>query len=444
MPNEADDTRGWATEVPSNRLAAGRSGSRSRHGPTSREPSLPETVYQARPEGPVMQHTSDGRRWPRLVGGAHETPRPGIGGERHTNLKRRAYLTVLSLTTLLLVGLSVVDGLRTPYWGIAYPVLAIYDGSLLAVLWRRQLPLRAVEALVLGPLVMVLLGFLAAWRVAPDALATEASDLVLVMVWSGLAFPLCFLLFGTRRGSHAALGVYAIFLLLVLPPAVRGGIPSAAAGSLSRSIISLSFFFAVVIALLWVLASRLEELASARAEARLFAAQAVTDPLTGLANRRQLDDELDRQIANARRHPQPLSVVLIDIDRFKAVNDRRGHEAGDQVLIELARRFADSVRATDILGRWGGEEFVLVAPHTDRDAALVLAERCRVAVADAAFLEEVHITASFGVATLVPEDDPRSLLRRADHALYRAKNEGRDRVVGADDHPGPIAVPGAS
>ncbi len=380
-----------------------------------------------------------GRRW-RLDGGAAVAPEADAVGGRPRTLKQRAYVIVVLLTALLLAWLSVAEGVGTSYWGIAYPALATYGVVLLAVLWRRQLALRAVEALVLGPLLVVLLGFLATWRLAPAAIATESADLFLVMLWTGLAFPLSFLLFGTRRGLQASLGIYGVFLLLVLPPALRGAIPSPAAGSLSRSTISLAVFFAVLIALLWVLASRLEELASARAEARLFAAQAVTDTLTGLANRRQLDDELDRQIATARRHPQPLSIALIDLDRFKAVNDRLGHEAGDHVLIEVAQRLTGSVRTSDILGRWGGEEFLLIAPHTDHDAALVLTERCRARMADTPFLDTIPVTASFGVATLAPEDDARSLLRRADHALYRAKDQDRNRVVGATESPDPTTA----
>jgi len=390
----------------------------------------------------IKDPTNAGRSWT-AARFARGSPAPDLDGERNLILKRRAYVAVMLLTAPLLVWLIIVEGLGTSYWGIAYPVLATYDVVLLAVLWRRRLSLRAVEALVLGPLVGVVLGFLAAWRVAPAAIATEASDLFLVMLWAGLAFPLCFLLFGTWRGLQASLGIYGVFLLLVLPPALRDAIPGPVAGSTGRSIISLAVFFAVMIALLWVLASRMEELASARTEARLFAAQAVTDPLTGLANRRQLDDGLDEQIAGARRQPQPVSVVLIDIDRFKVVNDRHGHEAGDRVLVEIARRLTGSVRTADILGRWGGEEFLLISPYTDHDAALELAERCRASVADATFLRAVRITASFGVATLAAEDDARALLRRADYALYRAKNEGRDRVVGSARVPVPIAELGA-
>lgn len=390
-----------------------------------------------------MQDASDGSRWPTSVGGAQATAPANLDEERGITLKRRAYSVVVLLTTPLLVWMSVTEGVGTPYWGIAYPALAAYDAILFVVLWRRRLPLRAIEALVLVPLVIVVLGFLAAWRLAPTTIATEAMDLFLVMLWAGLAFPLCFLMLGTWRGLQVSLGIYGGFLLLVLPPALRGTVPAAAAGSLGRSIISLAVFFAVMIVLLWVLASRSEELASARTEARIFAEQAVTDTLTGLANRRQLDDELDRRIAGAHRHQQPLSVALIDIDRFKAINDRLGHQAGDHVLIEITRRLSGSVRTTDVLGRWGGEEFLLISPHTDHEAALELAERCRAEVADATFPAAVHLTASFGVATLVAAEDARSLVRRADHALYRAKNEGRDRVVGSADAPGPIAVPGA-
>lgn len=378
-----------------------------------------------------------------MMGGATAVPAEADAvGEQYSTWKQRAYAVAVLLTTLLLVWLIVVEGVDTSYWGIAYPVLATYGAALFAVLWWRQFPLRTVESLVLGPLVGVVLGFLAAWRIAPEVFAIEAANLFLVMLWVGPAFPLFFLLFTTRRALQVSLGVYGVFLALVLPPALGGAAPSYAAGSLSRSTISLAVFFAVLIALLWVLASRLEDLASARAEAKLFAAQAVTDTLTGLANRRQLDDELERQIASAHRYGQPLSITLVDVDSFKTINDRLGHQVGDRVLIEVAQQLTGSVRTSDLLGRWGGEEFLLISPHTDHHAARVLAERCRARVADATFAEEVHVTASFGVAALAAEDDARTLVRRADHALYPAKNQGRDRVETVVDVPDPPMDPG--
>lgn len=357
----------------------------------------------------------------------------GPDRRRGEALKRRAYMFVLALLSAFLVGQIALHGVDVPYWGIARPLLAAYDVVLLVVIWRTRVSLRTSEALLLGPLMVALLGYLVAWRVAPASMAAESTDVVLVMLWAGMAFPLCFLLLGTRRGLQTSVAIYALFLALVVPPAVSGDIPAGTSSSPSTVALSLAGFFAVLIALLAVLASRLEELAATRAQAGLFAAQATTDPLTGLPNRRGLDQELERRIALAHRHDQALSVVLVDIDRFKAVNDQLGHDAGDRALVELAGRLAASVRDGDVVGRWGGEEFLLIASHTDHDAARQLAERCRSRIAAAAFEGGGHLTASFGVITLASEDEPGSLLRRADLALYAAKNGGRDRVVGLSD-----------
>jgi len=195
----------------------------------------------------------------------------------------------------------------------------------------------------------------------------------------------------------------------------------------------------VLLPLTWALASRLERLVAERARAEMFADVATRDPLTGIANRRLLDDELERIIAQARRYGLPLSVVLMDLDRFKAVNDEHGHDTGDRALVETVERVEASVRDADLLGRWGGEEFLLLAPQTDREAACALAERCRAAIGQDP-MEVGEVTASFGVATLGAADDARDLFRRADLALYAAKQEGRDRVVGiaAPDDPGDV------
>ncbi|WP_240732111.1 GGDEF domain-containing protein [Egibacter rhizosphaerae] len=149
-----------------------------------------------------------------------------------------------------------------------------------------------------------------------------------------------------------------------------------------------------------------------------------------MPNRRRLDDELDRLLALARRYGRPLSVALVDIDHFKRVNDELGHQVGDRALIEVVTRLSALLRQGDLLGRWGGEEFLLLAPYAKHDAALDLAERCREGIARTPFPGVGHLTVSFGVATLTGDDDARSILRRADLALYTAKREGRDRVVG--------------
>lgn len=159
-----------------------------------------------------------------------------------------------------------------------------------------------------------------------------------------------------------------------------------------------------------------------------LARQALTDPLTGLANRRCFTERLDDEIAASRGGGPPLAVALFDLDRFKQVNDVHGHDAGDAVLCEFARRLAGGARDGDLPARIGGEEFALVLAGADVAAAEAVAERVRDAVAGAPFPEAGRCTVSAGVATWRPGDDGSALLRRADAMLYRAKERGRDRV----------------
>jgi two-component system cell cycle response regulator len=163
-----------------------------------------------------------------------------------------------------------------------------------------------------------------------------------------------------------------------------------------------------------------------------------TDVLTGLANRRHADDVLRSTIASARRHDRTLCVVLVDIDRFKTINDVHGHAAGDAVLREIAMRLADGLREEDVAARWGGEEFLLLLP--DSPDATGVCERLRGSIAGRPVnvhgLLELHVSASFGWAPWSGDETGEALVGRADVALYAAKNGGRDRVVAAT----PVAV----
>ena len=162
---------------------------------------------------------------------------------------------------------------------------------------------------------------------------------------------------------------------------------------------------------------------------------AVTDPLTGLNNRRYLDTHLQMLFDRSKRRGRPLSVIIADIDHFKAVNDTHGHEGGDDILKDFAQRVRGAVRGADLACRFGGEEFVIVMPDTPDDIAEQVAERLREAVAGQAFRiaatgQDVNITTSIGIASLEAGDsDAAGMLRRADKALYAAKDGGRNRVV---------------
>ncbi len=160
------------------------------------------------------------------------------------------------------------------------------------------------------------------------------------------------------------------------------------------------------------------------------------DGLTGIANRRRFDESLAREWRRAQREQAPLSVILVDIDFFKAYNDRYGHEAGDEILKRVAAALDGAVnRPADVVARYGGEEFVAVLPGTDADGAVRLGERLRAAVAELAIAHAgsaagEHVTISVGVATAVPARDaaPEALVAAADRALYQAKRDGRNRV----------------
>lgn len=159
------------------------------------------------------------------------------------------------------------------------------------------------------------------------------------------------------------------------------------------------------------------------------------DALTGAGNRVALDRTLNREVELSHRHEMPLSVLMLDIDRFKGINDRYGHNAGDQILKQTVGAISDSIRQTDLCFRYGGEEFLILLSNADQDDALVVAERIRKALAlvNVPYMDElIRVTASIGCATLTPTDSHQSLVHRADLALYTAKGLGRDRVVGED------------
>lgn len=153
-----------------------------------------------------------------------------------------------------------------------------------------------------------------------------------------------------------------------------------------------------------------------------------TDRLTSLANRRRLEETLHAEVLRSKRYDAPLSVIMIDLDRFKEVNDTFGHQVGDTVLVSIADILRHNARETDVLGRWGGEEFLLLCPETPLELCVEIAERLRRDLSERSVPEVGIVTASFGVAAFRKGDDQLSLLRRADEAMYRAKSEGRNRV----------------
>ncbi len=191
--------------------------------------------------------------------------------------------------------------------------------------------------------------------------------------------------------------------------------------------------------LLYTLVKRLREgnqvISHDREQIDDFRFHATVDALTGLFNRYWLDQMLPRQMQRSRADGEPLSLLMIDIDHFKGFNDRHGHLAGDAALRAVARALLDHLRPNDMAARFGGEEFAVLLPETDRQAARAVGERLRAAVAAAPVVLEdgtplPSLSCSVGVGEMTPEARPRDLIAAADAALYAAKRAGRNRVSG--------------
>jgi diguanylate cyclase len=181
-----------------------------------------------------------------------------------------------------------------------------------------------------------------------------------------------------------------------------------------------------IVSLSGIMALR-ESLIRTKADADAMTIAANIDHLTQTNNRRATTEKLQSQLEQVRL-AQSLAVILLDIDRFKRINDTFGHAMGDRVLVEIARILQERLRQEDTIGRWGGEEFLIIIPDADERTATQMAERLRVLITEQVACEDEMVSASFGVSMALPTDTLESLVQRADQALYQAKKNGRNRV----------------
>jgi diguanylate cyclase (GGDEF)-like protein len=229
----------------------------------------------------------------------------------------------------------------------------------------------------------------------------------------------------TRTAIACAAGVAALYLALHV--ATAGAVPPPSWDARAAFVPYMNMLVPV---LMLAIISLYFRFASVEVE-RQMEALAMSDPLTRLANRRRMRELLEQERVRFQRNPRPFTLVLADVDNFKAINDTRGHDCGDHVLLHAAERLRSALRAQDGAARWGGEEFLVLLPETDARGGVVLAERLREAIESAPPTFEgssIPVTMTFGVATFGGGsiDD---CLRRADEALYEGKSRGKNRVV---------------
>jgi diguanylate cyclase (GGDEF)-like protein len=164
--------------------------------------------------------------------------------------------------------------------------------------------------------------------------------------------------------------------------------------------------------------------------------QAVTDGLTGVSNRRHFNDMFQKEFERAKRYAEPLSLIIVDLDYLKKINDTYGHQAGDEAIRSIGKVMSQSCRSVDLPARYGGEEFCLLLPNTDLEMAAVIAERLRKLINETQIEGPGNISASIGLANYpLHANETDSLFMRADEALYKAKQSGRNRVCISDGEP---------
>ncbi|WP_243028435.1 GGDEF domain-containing protein [Thermus albus] len=317
-----------------------------------------------------------------------------------------AVLALVAFATSRAAELDPVDRLLLPLLALGFSLLAL-------ILWRwpRTSPwvLATAHALVASYLLATLAYQL---LISPNPMGLSPAA-----YWVPFVYFSSFLFFQTQQAVRLALLYLLTLFLLSLLGSVRGHFHAEHLNALAQ------FFGAnlAYVGLLYMLVRVKEGYLEAQLEA-------YTDPLTGLRNRRYLDLVLERELFRVQRYNRPLSLMILDLDNFKRVNDTHGHPVGDRVLKTLARCLEEHLRKSDRAVRLGGEEFAILLAETPLAQAVRLAGRLRQAVAALRVPPVAGMTISIGVAEARPDDSPLSLLKRADEALYQAKRRGKNRV----------------
>jgi diguanylate cyclase (GGDEF)-like protein len=308
-----------------------------------------------------------------------------------------------------------------------------FAGGCFAIVWtlgQQQIPLERVERFMLFFFIFQSLVFnsivSALLRQDPGSLFldTIGDDIWFLLIVCVLAVHL----YDLRCGALIAGSVYGLSFAIVVAQIVYWNTPGIDSESNDHTLRAYLMGGALLVFLI-VLAMYRSHIERLHTEYEVMANLAYTDTLTSLPNRRRLYEDVYHLIALAERYGQEFCVCLFDLDHFKRLNDTHGHLVGDQVLQEVAQVARLHLRAADLFGRWGGEEFVVLLPQTRLNDAQTALERVRLALHTIA-LPNVHtITASFGIAAYLPGETCESLLHRADQALYLAKATGRNRIV---------------
>ena len=338
------------------------------------------------------------------------------------HLKRFVLMIILALSWVSsTAGWVLMESLgrSSPVLRVVFGLNLVFHPLMYLIAWRRLLPLRIVEVSCL----LFAAGICA------------ASMALRLYLWIPVIYVFAFTLSGHKSSLTVSLVILALFISISLPYLVLHF--DQPYGNFT---IQLHMVSAVLIAALYFFSSYQHRLHIAQLTVDELARLANTDVLTTLANRRRMAEAIESELLRFARYGHAFSIILIDIDHFKSVNDRFGHHIGDQTLVALARRTMQVLRDVDTLGRWGGEEFLMILPETQFEQTLNKAAALCDHVAATPLVGGHSITVSCGVTSITKGDNADTLLRRADVALYAAKRGGRNRAEGLFERPPVVSL----
>lgn len=345
--------------------------------------------------------------------------------------KLRVYLGLLGLSTLgalMALLVNVARGTPSPLITAAAIAVTVGNATLATLTLAGRLRVAVLEwVLLLSFTAVIVANLVYGLYLAPhDAGAVDGGRAA--MHWVPVAFVVAYIALDARLAARVALGILLGVVLVAAPAFLAGPETGDRIGS-AQEFVQVILAYVVTLVALSFFAGLPQRLVRWRDTALEMRELAFSDALTGLANRRWAEAQLDLELARSERYGGGFAVIVVDIDHFKRLNDAHGHAVGDEVLIGLAATLRRSLRASDRVARWGGEEFLVFAPETPLPAAIELAEVLRRQAASTPLGNGLLVTISLGVAGWRAGDTRGTLVERADAALYRAKGSGRDRVV---------------
>lgn len=356
--------------------------------------------------------------------------------DRFQDRKRIVYLVSLACgMIILLLSLS----LREPgdtFVQVLYPIYAVLFAVVFVIVWREFLPLWKLEIMMFVTIAVLIMSRLAWHFHCAESIDKQLLVLAGGHYWAvGALVVAGFVMLDYKQGLRAGLIIILLSIIIagisVTEDVIRREVPTEVLVYLLRVHLFLMLFLGLTSAAT-VMRQKLQW---ALIRAEVLDQWASTDLLTDLANRRAAEQFLKKQASVAGRHGRRFSIIFADVDHFKQLNDTYGHAAGDDVLAEIARILTNSVRESDFVARWGGDEFLMVAPEIAEESAQQLAERCRSEI-DKEPVAGYPVTLCFGVTEFLPEDNVDTMLARADEMLYKAKAAGRNHVFGGKQRHG--------